>query len=330
MQPDVSIIVPIFNTEKYLKQCLDSICRQTHENIEIICVDDGCTDDSPSIMDAAASKDARIKVIHKHNEGYGKAVNTGIDASTGTYIGIVEPDDYADEHMIEKLYEAASRHELPDIAKAAYWRVLEADSPNQSILPANYLHCVHYVDQPFQLKDDAEFLFHHPSIWTALYRSDFLKQHHIRMHEIPGAGWADNPWLIETLAQANSIVYVDECVYYYRETIPGSSSIVKDPSIIYDRWLDMDEIVKRLKIADPFILEGHYNRGCAYLQMLLEGFDCNDAPIANAIRKMVSLIDGAVIKESSKIPPEYKAAYYEAQGGFTWFMFRLKRKLKML
>ena len=330
MQPDVSIIVPIFNTEKYLEQCLDSIRRQTHENIEVICVDDGCTDGSASIMDAAASEDKRIKVIHKHNEGYGKAVNIGIDASTGAYIGIVEPDDYIDEHMIEKLYEAASQHELPDIVKAAYWRVLEADSPNQSILPANYLHCVRYIDQAFQLKDDAEFLFHHPSIWTALYRFDFLKQHHIRMHEIPGAGWADNPWLIETLAQANSIVYIDECVYYYRETIPGSSSIVKDPSIIYDRWLDMDEIIKQLRVSDTLILEGHYKRGCAYLQMLFEGFDRNDASIKSAMHEMISRIDKKMIRQSNKIPAEYKAAYYEAKGGLDWFAFRLKRKLKML
>ena len=150
------------------------------------------------------------------------------------------------------------------------------------------------------------------------------------MHEIPGAGWADNPWLIETLAQANSIVYIDECVYYYRETIPGSSSIVKDPSIIYNRWLDMDEIIKQLRVSDPLILEGHYNRGCAYLQMLFEGFDRNDASIKSAMHEIIARIDKDMIRQSNKIPAEYKAAYYKAKGGLDWFAFRLKRKLKML
>lgn len=330
MQPDVSIIVPIFNTEKYLEQCLNSVLNQTHSNIEIICIDDGCTDSSPCIMDCAAASDTRIKVIHKQNEGYGKAVNAGLDAAHGAYVGIVEPDDYISSQMIEHLYQAALRHRAPDIVKAAYWRVLEADSPNQSILPANYFHRVRHVDAPFQLKDDAELLFHHPSIWTALYNADFLRQFNIRMPEIPGAGWADNPWLIETLARARSIVYIDECVYYYRETIPGSSSIVKDPSIIYNRWFDMDKIVKTLNVTEPLILEGHYNRGCAYLEMLLANFDCADESVRSAMDEMVSRIDDSVVRTSAKIPVGYKSAYYKAVGLIPWLIFRIKRKLKII
>lgn len=84
MTPSISIIIPIYNTEKYLQQCLESITEQTFTNFEAICVDDGSTDGSSAIMDAFANKDARFKVIHKKNSGYGAAVNTGLAMAKGT------------------------------------------------------------------------------------------------------------------------------------------------------------------------------------------------------------------------------------------------------
>ena len=96
--PKVSVIIPVYNVEKYLRQCLDSVINQTLKDIEIICVDDGSTDNCPNILDEYAAKDARIKIIHKKNEGYGKAMNVGISHASGEYIGIVEPDDYIDSY----------------------------------------------------------------------------------------------------------------------------------------------------------------------------------------------------------------------------------------
>lgn len=307
--PLISVIVPIYNVEQFLPQCLQSIKDQTLSDIEIICIDDGSTDSSPAIIDDFAKSDKRFVAIHKANEGYGKGINTGILAAHGMYVGIVESDDFIDPTMFQKLYDAASRHAFPDIVKSAYWRVCDADSPDEQIIPAFYYHHVEHVDVPFKLEEDAEFLFHHPSIWTAIYRRDFLDAKGIRMKEIPGAGWVDNPFLIETLAQADSIVYIDEPLYFYREFNIGSSSVVKDPSVIYDRWLDMDEIVKRLDISAPRILEGHYNRGCAYIEMLNEGFDTDDPVIKAAIGKMISCIDFHVVEHSKRIPPNYKTAY---------------------
>lgn len=310
MKPDVSVILPIYNTERYLEQCLESISCQTNRNIEIICIDDGSTDGSPAIIDRYAENDERFVVVHKENGGYGKAVNVGLSMAQGEYVGIVEPDDYVDTTMFGKLMETARSNANPDIVKSAYWRVCNADSPEEEILPANYLHCVSKVGERFVLAEDAEFLFHHPSIWTAIYRKDFLESNGIKMHEIPGAGWADNPWLMDTLARAESIVYVDECLYYYREFNLGSSSIVKDPSIIYGRWLDMDDIVRELKIDAPKIIEGHLNRGCAYIEMLNQDFDTSLPEIKKAIASMVSRMDYATIMDSRKIPEGYKNAYW--------------------
>ena len=108
--PKVSIVIPTYNVEQYLKECLDSVINQTLKDIEIICVDDGSTDNSGKILDEYAAKDSRIKVIHKENGGYGKAMNVGIDNATGEYIGIVEPDDYIEFDMYETLYINAKKN----------------------------------------------------------------------------------------------------------------------------------------------------------------------------------------------------------------------------
>ena len=109
--PKLSIIVPVYNTEKYLKQCIDSLTSQTLSDIEIIIVDDGSREECARICDELAASDARIKVIHKENAGAGFARNTGIEAATGEYLGFVDSDDYVDFKMFESLYNAAVRYD---------------------------------------------------------------------------------------------------------------------------------------------------------------------------------------------------------------------------
>lgn len=104
----ISIIVPVFNTEKYLERCLDSIISQKYKNLEIICIDDGSTDGSPQILDAYVRKDSRIKVVHKENEGLVSARKCGVAMATGTYTGYVDSDDWIETDMYEQLCQAAS------------------------------------------------------------------------------------------------------------------------------------------------------------------------------------------------------------------------------
>ena len=99
----ISVIIPIYNVEKYLKKCIESIINQTYKNLEIILVDDGSTDNSPTICDEYKKKDKRIKVIHKKNGGLSDARNKGIDIATGDFISFVDSDDYIDLNMYEKL-----------------------------------------------------------------------------------------------------------------------------------------------------------------------------------------------------------------------------------
>ena len=100
----VSIIVPVYNVEKYLERCLDSLINQTLTNIEIVCINDGSTDNSGKILDDYAAKDNRIKVIHQNNAGQAVARNNGLKIANGNYINFVDSDDWVDLDFIEKLY----------------------------------------------------------------------------------------------------------------------------------------------------------------------------------------------------------------------------------
>lgn len=109
-RPGLSIVVPVYNTEKYLKRCIDSIVNQTLKDIEIIIVDDGSKENCAAFCDEISKKDSRIKVIHKLNGGLGYARNSGIEAATGEYIGFVDSDDYIEPMMYETLYNAVKKN----------------------------------------------------------------------------------------------------------------------------------------------------------------------------------------------------------------------------
>lgn len=116
----ISIIVPVYNTEKYIRKCLDSIVNQTLFDIEIICIDDGSTDDSCSILEEYAKKDTRIKVFHKENAGLVAARKTGLKLATGEYVGFVDSDDWIEMNMYEKLYDLASQCDA-DLVTCGYY-----------------------------------------------------------------------------------------------------------------------------------------------------------------------------------------------------------------
>ena len=111
MNPKVSIVIPVYNTEKYLDRCIESLKKQTLEEIEVILVDDGSKEACASLCDEIAKTDSRIKVIHKKNAGAGFARNTGLAVATGQYVGFVDSDDYVEHTMYEKLYDAAVRND---------------------------------------------------------------------------------------------------------------------------------------------------------------------------------------------------------------------------
>ena len=111
MEKKVSLIVPVYNGENYLKDCVDSILGQTLREIEILLVDDGSKDRTPQLCDAYAAADERVRVIHQENRGLGMARNAGLDAAEGIYVTFVDSDDYISGEMCEKMYQAAEQYQ---------------------------------------------------------------------------------------------------------------------------------------------------------------------------------------------------------------------------
>lgn len=316
-QPTVSALVPIFNVKTYLKQCLDALKAQTLTDIEMILIDDGSYDGSEAVIDEFASSEPRARVIHKENSGYGDSINQGLKIAKGAWISIIEPDDWPDPRMFEKLVASAhdceSRASRIDIVKAGYKRVISEPQKAPYEEPCIHLQLVKPPHQPFSIDECPQILCLHPSIWSALYRKSFLDEFGIRMKPIPGAGWTDNPFFLETMLAARSIVWLAEPIYHYREFEDGTLSHLKDWHIIVDRWNDMEDILMRYDARHLQILQAHACRGCSYLQMLYHDFDQGDVGLREAEYAMAATLDYKIVKESPYIPAEYKRAYARFQ-----------------
>lgn len=213
-----SIIVPVYNVSKYLCQCMDSIVNQTYSNLEIICIDDGSTDSSGQILDDYAAKDERIRVIHKDNAGYGHSINRGIELATGDYIGIVESDDYIALDMYEKLAQIIEQaQDVLDVVKTSYFCYSEFDCKKQDIFDAD--KCGRVISPK-----DYIGLFAVPcSVWSAVYRREFLLNNKIDFLETPGASYQDTAFTFKVWAVAEKVFLLDEALLYYRVDNAGSS-----------------------------------------------------------------------------------------------------------
>lgn len=269
MRSKIDIIVPVYNMGRYLEQCLDSIVAQSLKEIRIICVNDGSTDISAEILDRYSRMDSRISVLEQENKGYGAAVNNGLSAARAEFVGIVEPDDFVDPFCFDTLLRLASVCGYVDIAKCAYNEYYDAPDGTHRIQPSLSSKVEAHLF-PFKIAQYPELLIYHPSIWSAIYRREFLEENELRFIEAAGAGWTDNPFFISSLCLARKIVWSNERHYYYRKTNPEASSNLKDCSIPLLRALDMLDIVEKLPITEPVVLQSIYKRCLNYIQVVTE------------------------------------------------------------
>lgn len=221
----VSIIVPTYNVEKYLVECMESIVNQTLKDIEIICVDDGSTDNSGKILDEYAQKDNRIKVIHKENGGYGKAMNIGLDNATGEYIGIVEPDDYIALDMYETLYNIAKEKDL-DFIKSDFNRFV-GEGENLEKFYNKLDESNRYYNIVINPQNDVTPFRFIMNTWSGIYKKSFLDQHNIKHNETPGASFQDNGFWFQTFMYATRIYFLNKPFYMNRRDNPNSSIMNK-------------------------------------------------------------------------------------------------------
>lgn len=220
-KPFVSIVIPVYNVETFLKECLDSVISQTMKELEIICVDDGSTDHSLSILKEYQEKDSRIKVISKPNSGYGNTMNVGTDAATGEYVGIVESDDYVKSNMFETLYKTAKQYNA-DIVKSDHYTFSTKNGKQKTELHYTCSRAEYYnrVLNAADCEDIYDFVMMN---WTGIYRTEFLRQNQIKYNETPGASFQDNGYWFQTITMAERIVFIREAFYFYRQDNPNSS-----------------------------------------------------------------------------------------------------------
>lgn len=214
--PLISVIIPVYNSGDFLVSCLDSLSKQDADSIEFICVNDGSTDQSPSVLDARAASDSRFRVIHQQNGGYGKAMNAGLAFAKGAYIGIVEPDDWVEPDMFSTLLRLAEQSRA-DVAKADY----AGETERGSRLGCKYATLSEGAT--FEPTELPEFLFGSPAIWCGLYRREWLIENGIRFSETPRASFQDLGFGMRTWALARKIVVTPRSLYHYREDNPNSS-----------------------------------------------------------------------------------------------------------
>lgn len=237
----ISVVVPLYNAEAYLEECLNSIIRQTFKDLEIILVNDGSTDGSAKICDDYAALDSRIKVIHNTNNGLGVTYNTGIDAATGEYIGFVESDDFINENMYEDLYALASKYDA-DIVKSEWFNYFTSTNyreKNGQLSWANSYEVLNPKDHPTLLHPQS-------SVWSAIYKRDWMLNNNVRFLETPGASYQDVAFTFKAFTKANSMVVTPNAYLYYRKDNDNASIKSKGKvRAIFDEYEEVDKFFKQ-------------------------------------------------------------------------------------
>ena len=233
--PKVSVIVPVYNAEKFLVRCLDSILGQSLRDIEVICVDDGSPDGSIDILNRYAEQDCRVKVIRQRNKKQGGARNTGLDAASGEYIGFVDSDDYIDADFYEKLYATASRTGADVVCCG-----LVKHRPRYDKYEARYESEITAVG----LKDKFA-LCNCPTQFypvNKLYRRDMIENAALRFRE--GVAFEDIEFVSQTLYLASGVVSVPATFYHYVYNDSSTINAAETPRKQLDRYNARKAFVK--------------------------------------------------------------------------------------
>ncbi len=238
----ISVLVPIYNVEKYLEECLDSLLAQTFTDFEVLLINDGSTDGSRDIIERYMDKDARFKVIDKENSGYGSSMNQGIDAARGAYVAILESDDFFEPDALQKLYFAITEARA-DVAKANFW--FYWSTPEERNEPSDIVFKEMDGRVCCPSKDEDKTIFYQkPSIWSGMYRRAFLNEQNIRFLETPGASYQDASFNFKLFALAERAVYLHDYILHYRQDNEASS--INNPGKVYcvcDEYAEMNRFL---------------------------------------------------------------------------------------
>lgn len=310
----VSVIIPIYNVEKYLPKCLDSVINQTYKNLEIILVDDGSPDNSGKICDEYAKKDKRIKVIHKNNGGVSSARNVGLSETNGNWIAFIDSDDWIEINYIEILINVAIRNNS-DIVICGYNRVVGDNS--------EALNCDNTVRQYnkkkfllYCLTPQTGFGFCHMKI----IKKDIIKDIKFSENLTVGEDALFNIMLSENIK--NDVSFVKKALYNYR--INNDSVVKKFDNNYVSKYLKAIQINKKYlfeNYQDLEIKQGYYNFAAFHVLLIAVNY-CFNKENKNQIECLKKVCDIKEFKEAIK-----KSNYHGMSITRKITLFTIKHKL---
>lgn len=262
----ISIIVPVYNVQSYIKKSVNSILKQSYRNLEIILVDDGSTDESGKICDFLKKMDPRVKVIHRINGGLSAARNSGIDVSTGSYIVFIDSDDYIEKKFVEKLYQSMKKNKA-DIAVCGYKRISENGTILFENKPVEELNlsirkAIQYILQDKEIKNYA---------WNKMYKKELF----LDIRYPVGENYEDVATTYKVFLKAQSVSIVNDCLYYYRIR---EGSIVSDEKDYYGNLQlfrnKRQQIEELSNIYEDALDYGYSNLIMCYINAFSAGAKC--------------------------------------------------------
>lgn len=231
---ELTILVPCFNVEKYLDECLRSLAKQTLRNIKIICINDGSTDGTRAIIESYVKNDKRFFLLDKDNSGYGDSMNKGLALVQTKYFGIVESDDFVAPTMFRVLLTNAKRNSL-DISRCGFYIYFSADNQQLQTFP---FVPKNEVIEPIK---ELSVFYQHPSIWCSIYRTDFIKSNNISFMPTPGASYQDTSFAFKAYFKCKRFMMIDCGMLYYRQHPESSVRSSGKALAVCSEW---DEIIK--------------------------------------------------------------------------------------
>jgi len=242
---EISVIVPVYNSEKYLRPCLDSIVNQTFRDIEIICVNDGSVDSSLQILEEYASKDDRFVIINQENGGAGKARNTGLRAASGKYLSFLDADDFFEPTMLEKAHEKIEKDNSDFVVFNSDQYITEKNDY------VNVICCIRPTAippySPFSYRQLTENIFKTfvGWAWDKLYRKSFVDEHNLLFQEQRTSN--DLLFVFSALVVAKKISVIYDVLAHQRRDAEGSLSKTREKSwfCFYDALIALKDRIEK-------------------------------------------------------------------------------------
>jgi glycosyltransferase involved in cell wall biosynthesis len=277
MNNKISVVIPVYNVEKYIKECLDSVINQTYKNLQIILVDDGSTDNSGEICDEYASKDNRITVIHQENQGAGAAKNSGIELATGEYLSLIDSDDYIELNYYETLLSVMKNYNA-DVVQCLFYNVFVNKSHKRNYnFPSPKNRKLRTKQFLFEMLYDWKYAV----FWNKLFKTELLKNNRFPF----GRKIDDEFFTYKLICNAKSIVNINDSLYNYRMR---NSSVMNEESksrLIRDRIDCFEERHNYVSNLFPKLNKDFYNHFSNYL--LYNKNNCKDSNMIAILDKYI-------------------------------------------